>query len=104
MKLYLKDGNVFEIKEGVSLEFLNLNEFVSDIKEHSKNVPVGHFIETLKYKLTDGDKTYLGETKCDSYNGFTNQIDENSAYSVEIVNFGHLSEEDAFIEVNITEK
>lgn len=105
MKLYLKNGNVFKINEEVSVEFLNLDDFISNVKSHSKNVPAGHFIEVLKYKLIDGDKSYLGETECDSYNGFTSQMDESSSYDVKVTNFGHLEEiEEAFIEIEINKR
>jgi CRISPR/Cas system-associated exonuclease Cas4 (RecB family) len=104
MKLYLKDGNTLKISENLKLEILNMKEFILEIKENSKSVPTGHFKQNLKYKLVDGENEYLGETICDSYNGFIDNIDDKSPYKVELINWNLADNEDNYIEFNVNLK
>ncbi len=108
MNLYLKDGNTLIISDNLKLELLNCDEFVSAIKNASKMVPAPHFRATLRFKLVDHDKEYLGESVFDSYKvikeGFNNTIDESSPYIVELNDWRLSDNDDKYLSFNITEK
>ena len=97
MKLYVKDGNKVKLCFKKSLEFTNLEEFVSGLSKAT-----GHYVCTLKYRLIVKGKTYLGETVVDTYEEeFKNSIDEKSPYKVILTNWNDLKSEKGYIEFKI---
>lgn len=96
MKLYLRDGNVFDIKEDLKLEFTNLEGFKEVIIGNS-----GHVVASLKYRVFDSENSYFGETTFDTYKKISSHMDETSPYKVEVVNFENLDKEDACIEISL---
>ncbi|MBP5684612.1 MAG: hypothetical protein J6X02_05095 [Bacilli bacterium] len=104
MILYLKNGNTLTINNDLKLELLNVDDFVSIIKEASSNVPAPHFKATLKYKLIDNEKEYLGESTFDSYNGIKSTIDEESPYIVELDDWRLSDNTEKYLSFNITSK
>ena len=104
MKLYLNNGNVFEIDDNTKLELLNADDFVSVIKRESNFIPTGHIIVELKYQLICDGNEYTGESSFDSYNGITNDIDVNAPYKVELVNWNLSDDEEKYLEFNFVKK
>ncbi len=104
MKLFLKDGNIFELNSNTKIELLNIDEFGSIIRSASNSVPAKHIIIGLKYKLICNNATYMGESIFDSYKSISNTIDDNSPYKVELVNWRLSDKEDKYLEMNIIEK
>ena len=101
MKLYLKDGNVLQINENTKLEILNVAEFVSTIKKESSFIPAGHIKVRLKYNLICDETEYNGESVFDSHKSISNDIDTNSPFKVELVNWKLSDNEEKYLEFNI---
>ena len=101
MRLYLKNGNILKIDENTKLELLSTDEFVSVIKRESKSVPAGHIVVSLKYILTSNGIKYEGEAIFNSNKGITNRIDNNSPYTVKLVNWKLSDDVDKYFEFDI---
>lgn len=104
MKLYLNNGNVFEIDNNTKLELLNTDEFVSVIKRESSFIPAGHIKVELKYNLICNENKYSGESIFDSNKGITNNIDVNAPYKIELVNWKLSDNEEKYLEFNFVKK
>ena len=102
MKLFIEKENTLKIDENTELVLLNVNDFVSKIKEEANSVPVGHIKVSLKYKLISDDNEYFGESIYDSYKDIENTIDENSPYKVELKNWKLSDNEEKYLEFNFT--
>lgn len=109
MKIYLKDGNTLEYDSNTKLELLNASEFVEAIRSISEPPSVGNkigAISSLRYILVHNNVEYLGE----SIVNFTkrpmisNNIDDNSPYNVQLIDWCLDKEKDMFYEINIVKK
>ena len=103
MKLYINKGNILKINDKDYLEIINLDEFVNFIKENSKTIPAGHIVVTLHYKVKVNNEEYLGNSKFDSYNGFSDLLDDNCPYIIKLENWA-LVEDNPYIEFSIKSK
>lgn len=100
MKLFVGKDEAFQINENAKLLLLNVNEFIATIKRESKCVPARHIRVSLKYKLICNSLEYEGESIFDSYKCISNNIDENSPYKVELINWNLSDNEENYLEFN----
>ena len=99
MKLYLKDGNVLKVNDNAFLVLLNLDEFVSSIKEGANNPGQNNYL--LRYILTANNEDYLGSSQWNSSSGFTNNIEKSSPYKVKLLTWHIATFEDSYLEFEI---
>ncbi len=104
MKVFIEKEKVLQIDEETKLILLNVDEFVSTIKRESSITPAGHIKIGLKYKLIYNNSEYDGESIFDSFKDIINNMDANSPYEVELINWKLSDKEEKYLEFNIKRK
>lgn len=104
MKLFVKEGNVFEANDNIEIKFITLEDFYSKMINVPKPIP-SDFVCSLEYIIKVNEKKYCGNYKIWPNRQILNTVDENCPFEFKYLGINYTRDDSSkYIEFDIIKK